>query len=319
MPYRLLTYGDLWRLGVIAASTALFGLVAPFTALRVDWTTLVPVFLMAGVLTGVGVAYRALGRDEGIAAATFVVAQIILYSNIAVLDNYLGLELRRPLNDAFLASIDSALGLDWWGYVNLVKSNRLVGGILTAAYLSSLAQVALAVIILGFAKRFDRLDRFTLAFMFSSAITIAVWTVFPSFGALPLHYAQGLPEPPFFLAMTKEVATKLLALHAGPSPLLRLDEVTGLIGCPSFHTSLAILAIYALWDTPYVGKIALCANALVFAAVPADGGHHFVDLASGAAVTFVSLYLADIAMQRKQRLEIFAPEAVQAAGQRVAA
>lgn len=304
MPYRLLTYGDFWRLGVIAACTALFGLVAPFTSVRIEWITLVPVFLMAGVLTGVGVGYRALGRDEGIAAAVFVVAQIILYSNIAVLDNYLGLELRRPLNDAFLARVDAALGLDWWAYVNWVKSNHVIGQLLTAAYLSSLPQVAAAVIVLGFMKRFDRLDRFTLAFMFSSASTIALWTAFPSFGALPLHYSQGLADPTFFLAMTKEEALKLLSLHAGPTPVLRLDELTGLIGCPSFHTALAILTVYALWGTPYVGKIAVALNAIVLASIPADGGHHFADVAVGVAVTAASLYLADLALRSKARLGI---------------
>ncbi len=304
MPYRLLTQGDYWRIGVIAACTLLFGLVAPFTSIRIEWMTLVPVFLMAGLLTGVGVGYRALGRDEGIAAAVFVVAQIILYSNIAVLDNYLGLELRRPLNDIYLAQVDAAMGIDWWAYVNWVKSNHVIGQILTAAYLSSLPQVAVAVIALGFMKRFDRLDRFTLAFMFSSALTILLWTAFPSFGALPLHYSQGLPDPAFFLAMTKEEALKLLSLHAGPTPVLRLEELTGLIGCPSFHTALAILTVYALWGTPFLGKIAVALNIIVLAAIPADGGHHFADLGVGAVVTLASLYLANIALQSKAGLEI---------------
>lgn len=302
MPYRLLTIGDCWRLGVIIACAALFELATPYTALRIDWVTLVPIYLMAATLTGVAVAYRLLGRDEGIAAAVFVVAQVIVYSNVAVLDNYLGLELRRPLNDAFLARVDQAMGIDWWGYVVWVKSNPVVGRLLTVAYLSSLPQVAVAIIILGFGKRFDRLDRFSLAFMFSSALTIALWTAFPSFGALPLHYAQGLADPTFDLAMSKEEALKLLALHAGPTPILRLEDLTGLIGCPSFHTALAILTVYALWGTPYVGTLAVTLNVLVLASIPADGGHHFVDMALGAAITVGSLFLADIALQRKMRL-----------------
>lgn len=304
MPRRLLTYGDIWRLGFIAVCAALFVLVAPFTAIRVEWASLAPVLLMGALLTGVAVAYRSLGRDEGIAAAVFVVAQIILYANVALLDNYLGLELRRPLNDAFLARADSSLGLDWWAYVTWVKSNGLVGGLLTAAYLSSLPQVAAAIIILGFSKRFERLDRFTLAFMFASAITIALWTAFPSFGALPLRYARGLPDPTFFLAMTKDEALKLLSLHAGPTPLLRLEELTGLIGCPSFHTALAMLTVYALWGTPYAGKMAVCLNVLVLASIPADGGHRFADVAVGAAVTLVALYLAETALQRKAGIKV---------------
>jgi hypothetical protein len=301
MPHRLLTHGDYWRLGVIAACTALFGLVVPFTPIRIDWATLLPVYLGAATLTAVGVAYRLLGRDETIAATVFVVAQIVVYSNIAVLDNYLGLELRRPLNDAFLASIDSALGMDWWAYVNWVKSNPVVGQILTVAYLSSLPQVAVAIVILGFTGRFERLDRFSVAFMFSSALTIAIWIAFPSFGALSLHYAQGLPEPPFFLVTTKDEVLKLHSLYAGPTPTLRLEELTGLIACPSFHTALTILTIFALWGVPIVGKIAVALNIVVLASIPADGGHHFVDMAIAAAVTVASLYLANAALQGKAR------------------
>lgn len=298
MPHRLLTFGDFWRLGIILAAATLFGLAAPFTAVEVDWTSLLPIYLMAAVLTGVGAAYRLLGRDEGIAATVFIVAQIVVYSNIAVLDNYLGLELRRPLNDGFLASVDRSMGVDWWAYVSWAKSHPLVGQLLTVAYLSSLPQIAVAITALGFTRRFDRLDRFTLAFMISSALTIALWTAFPSFGALPLHYAQGLPDPTFYLAMTKQEALKLLALHAGPTPVLRLDELTGLIGCPSFHTALAILTVYALWGTPYAGTAAVMWNIVVLASIPADGGHHFADVATGAAVTIASLFLADIAMRR---------------------
>lgn len=306
MSTRLLTYADYWRLGVIFGCVALFELLSPFTALRVDWSTLIPVYLMAGALTGVGVVYRLLGRDEGIAATVFVVAQIVVYSNVAVLDNYLGLELRRPLNDAFLARVDQAMGIDWWGYVVWAKSSPLLGRMLTFAYLTSLPQVAVAIIVLGFTKRLERLDRFTLAFMFSSALTIALWTAFPSFGALPLHYAQGLADPTFELAMSKEEALKLLALHVGPTPTLRMEDFTGLIGCPSFHTALAILSVYALWGTPFFGKLAIVLNILVLMSIPADGGHHFADVAVGAAITVLALRLADFALRRKTIVEIAA-------------
>jgi len=307
MSNRLLTYADYWRLGVIIACVALFEIASPFTSLRVDWTTLLPVYLMAAVLTGVGVAYRLLGRDEGIAATVFVVAQIVVYSNVAVLDNYLGLELRRPLNDAFLARVDQMLGIDWWGYVVWAKSDPVISRVLTFAYMSSLPQVAVAIMVLGFARRFERLDRFTLAFMFSSALAIALWTAFPSFGALPLHYAMGLPDPTFELAMSKEEALKLLALHAGPTPTLRMEDFTGLIGCPSFHTVLAILTVYALWGTPYLGKLAALLNAIVLASIPADGGHHFTDVAVGAMCTSVSLYFANFAMRKNSLVTMAVP------------
>lgn len=299
MPYQILTVGDRWRFSVLAACAAVFALGAPFTGVRVDWMTFLPIYLSSALLIGVGVAYRLLGRDEGIAAATLVAAQIALYAHVVVLNNYLGLELRRPLIDTQLAAIDRALGMDWWAYVTWVKSNPYVARFLTLAYFSSLPQVVVAVLILGFNRRFERLDRFALAFMFSSALTIATWSVFPSFGALPLHYAQGLPDPTFSLAMSKREALTLLSLHAGPTPTLRMEEMLGLIGCPSFHTALAMLSIYALWGMRWVGKAAVALNLVVFVSIPADGGHHFIDVGVGAAITALSIYLAHAAMRSK--------------------
>jgi hypothetical protein len=302
------TPSDRWRLGVIAACVAIFALASPFAAIKIEWATFVPIYLMAAFLTAIGLSYRAMGRDAGIAATTLIVAQVLVYSNVVALDNYLGLELRRPLNDAFLAQIDTTLGLDWHGYVNWVKSSSVFGWVLTAAYESSLIQVAVVIIALGFTQRLERLDKFSLAFMFASALTIAIWAVFPSLGALPLHYAQGLAEPPFHLAMTKAEAFKLLALHAGPTPTLHLDDMTGLIGCPSFHTALAMLTIFALWRTPVLGPLSIAVNVLVLLSIPADGGHHFVDVLAGGAVTAVSLYFADLGLRPARAPALAAPE-----------
>ncbi len=297
MTRKLLTYADCWRLTIILACAGLFLGAAPLVGLRVDWASLAPVFFATALLASIGVAYRLLGRDEGIAATTIIVAQIVLYANIAVLDNYLGLELRRPGIDLDLARLDAALGFDWWGYVTWVKSFAIFGKLLTLAYQSSLPQIAVALIILGFTRRFEKLDQFSLAFMFSSALTILIWTAFPSFGALALHYSQGLPEPTFELAYSKKEALQLLALQAGPTPMLRMDEFVGMIAFPSFHTVLALLTTFALWQIRFVGKLTLALNLIVLASIPADGGHYFVDIGGAVIVTAISLYLSRLVLR----------------------
>jgi hypothetical protein len=75
-----------------------------------------------------------------------VIAQILLFSNFAVLDNYPGLGLRRPLVDEFLAGVDRALGIDWWVYVNWVKSDPFFARVLTYAYMSCLWQLAAVIL-----------------------------------------------------------------------------------------------------------------------------------------------------------------------------
>ena len=213
---RFLTYADKLRFGIIGLAVAILSIAQLFAPLPIEWASFGQPFFLIAALAAVGLAYRGLNRDEGIAAACFVVAQTLLFSNFAVLDNYLGLALHRPLIDEFLAAADRRAGIDWWAYVNWIKSDPFCDRVLSFAYISSLWQLAAAILFLGFTRRFDRLDRLTLAFMLAGAMTIAVWAVFPNFGALALHYAKGLPEPAFDLVVSKEEVMRLLALYSNP-------------------------------------------------------------------------------------------------------
>ncbi|MBO0734789.1 MAG: phosphatase PAP2 family protein, partial [Methylocapsa sp.] len=296
---RFLTYADKLRLGIIGLALAVLSIAQLFAPLPIEWASFGQPFFLIGALAAVGLAYRRLNRDEGIAAACFVVAQILLFSNFAVLDNYLGLALHRPLIDEFLAAADRRAGIDWWAYVNWIKSDPFFGRILAFAYISTVWQLAAAILFLGFTRRFDRLDRLTLAFMLAGAVSIGFWAIFPNLGALPLHYAHGLPGPTFTLVMSKEEAMQQLALFSGPVPVLRFSSLMGIIGCPSFHTVMAVLTVEALWPIPLAGILSLACNIVVLLSVPADGGHHFVDVGAGILVSFASLALARALLARE--------------------
>jgi PAP2 superfamily len=297
---RLLTPADKMRLGITGLALVIFLLAQPFSRLKIEWPSFCWPYFLIAVLAAVGLAYRGLNRDKGIAAACFAMAQILLFSNLAELDNYLGLTLHRPLIDEYLAGIDRTIGIEWWAYVNWVKTNPFLGRVLTCAYISSIWQLAAIILFLGFTRRFARLDRLTLAFVLSGSMTIAFWVVFPNFGALALHSAKGLPEPAFNLSVSKNDALQLLALYAGPVPPLRFSDLTGLIGFPSFHTVMAFLTVQAAWKIPFAGLAALAGNILVLLAIPADGGHHFVDIAGGFFVALVSTAFADAFLRQTQ-------------------
>jgi PAP2 superfamily len=113
-----------------------------------------------------------------------------------------------------------------------------------------------------------------------------------------LHYAQGLPDPAFDLVMSKKEAMQQLALHAGPVPPLRFGDLLGLIGCPSFHGVMAVLTVRALWGLPVSGPLALAANIPVMLSIPANGGRHFVDVAGGILVAFLSAAFANAILRR---------------------
>lgn len=306
---RFVTPSDRWRLSLLGCCCVLLLIIQPMTAIVINSATFLRPFLIIAAVAATGLIYRGLGRDESVGATCFVLAQMLLFSNCIALLNYLGLALHRPLHDEFLARADDMLGLDWWGYVTWLKSNPYIAGATTLAYNSSLFQLVAAILALGFTRRFERLDRFSLAFMIAATITVGAWCLFPNLGALPLHYAQGLPEPSFSLAMTKKDALELMALVAGAVPPVQFEELTGLIGCPSFHTVLALLTLYAFWPIPWLGLLAAAVSVPVFLSIPADGGHHFVDMAAGLVVTAVSLGLASLAPSHRLEPRIVAQEA----------
>jgi PAP2 superfamily len=303
MTNRYLTPADKWRLGIIGFALLVFFAAQLAAPLPIEWVSFAEPYLLIAFLAALGLAYRGLIRDEGIAAACFVLAQIFMFINVGVLDNYLGLALHRPLVDEGLAAVEHTFGLDWWAYVNWIKSNEFFGRILTCAYLSSTWELTPIIVFLGFTRRFACLDRTTLAFMLAGLMTIAFWVVFPNLGALPLHYAHGMPDPTFGLAMSKAEAMQQLALFAGPVPTLRFSDLMGIIGCPSFHTVMIVLTIYAVWEFRFARMAALACNFLVLLSIPADGGHHFIDVAGGLLVAFIAIALADAFLQQTESAE----------------
>jgi membrane-associated phospholipid phosphatase len=77
-----------------------------------------------------------------------------------------------------------------------------------------------------------------------------------------------------------------------------LEDLTGYVGFPSFHTIMAILTVQALWGLPVSGPLALAVNIPVLFSLPADGGHHFIDLAGGVLLTLLSIALANAILRQ---------------------
>ena len=101
---RLLTSSDRWRLTLLGGCLALLALFQPLTSITIAPATFAPPILLIAFVGALGLIYRLLSRDEGIAATCFALSQLLLFSNCAALLNYLGLALRRPLNDTLLAA-----------------------------------------------------------------------------------------------------------------------------------------------------------------------------------------------------------------------
>jgi membrane-associated phospholipid phosphatase len=250
--------------------------------------------LLAGVAATVcGLYYRHRRGEERLAAALIGTAHLIWFScSIAVL-NYLAVAFNRPLIDDILLGWDVALGIDWVALFKTLKGTPLLSELLTAAYASSLLQIALVVPMLALLGRIERLDRFFLAFILAAAVTIGFWAAFPSFGAATHLFSIGVVTDLPGAAVDRAYVKTLLALKAGQLPHIVMAEMKGIIAFPSFHTVMAALTVYAAAAIPRLLWVALPWNAIVLLSVPVDGGHHVVDIPAGLILAWAAIAAAN--------------------------
>ena len=167
--------------------------------------------------------------------------------------NYFLLTIAGPLIDEELASIDQMAGIDWLSLMRFAELHPLANRILNLAYISTLPQIAILVNCLGLCGRPSDIYKLCLTIAIGAAITVAMWTLAPSFGAFSVYPVSGTPQ--FVLAVDFAYARDLLNLFAhGPSRISPF-EVKGLIAFPSFHTVLAIIITwYAGASNPCAGS-----------------------------------------------------------------
>ena len=289
----------------VFAMTALLGLVVAgalsFSAFTIVWRSTIPTLAASFALLVVGVIYRTRRPNPRIAAMTMATSALLLFSMLMALSNYLALSLQRPLIDSILAGWDRALGIDWPSLVAAVQALPWLKLVLSVAYMTTLPQIAIVVVILSLSGRLDRLAEFMLAFSIAALITVAFWAAFPSFGAFAYFWQLNPALADSGLIVDAVYARELYDLREGRITALAIDELTGLIAFPSFHTAIAVLAAYYLWPVRFAGVLALLLNILVVLSVPFDGGHHFVDVPAGIVVAALGIVLADLWLLAESR------------------
>jgi hypothetical protein len=287
----------------VFAFAALLGLVVtvalPFSGFSLVWPSTIPTLAASCALFVVAVIYRTRRPNARIAAMTMGTSALLLFSMAMALSNYLALSLQRPLIDPILAGWDGALGIDWLALVAAVQGLPWLKLVLSVAYMTTLPQIAIVVVILALSGRLERLAEFMLAFCIAALITVAFWAAFPSFGAFAWFWQLDPALADSGLIVDAAYARELYDLQEGRITALSIDELTGLIAFPSFHTAIAVLAAWYLWPVRIAGVAALLLNVLVVMSVPFDGGHHFVDVPAGIVVAALGIVLADLWLSKE--------------------
>jgi len=287
-------------LTVAAACFVLDVVLVAFNGVNLDWISYGFTLAMPVLFTAVGLTMRATARSERLAAMLVGAGIFMFFSTYLNLFSYLFLPLKRETFDALLVTMDAALGFSWVNAMVLAVDYPLISDILKAAYVTTLPQVSLIIILLALLNRRHELDHFMISVTFSATVTVCFWVLFPTLGPsgmlvdeVPQSVWRNL-QP----IVNEYYARELVEIAKNGPGFVTPSEVRGLIGFPSYHAILAFSVAYAGWKIAYLRWPILILNALVLPSIFIQGGHHLMDLFGGLAVFILGTVLATHTVNR---------------------
>jgi hypothetical protein len=275
------------QVAVLTASAALYSRLG----LSISWPTTVPTLLLLGIFAVAwSVHYWMPGAaKEWIVAETlFVTLLVCSFAFLTAPAQYAAVALKRPLIDPWLAAADGALGIDVPSLAAWTHTHNLLAWVLWAAYVTFIPQLFIAIVMIGLVRR-DReaLWEFCFHFHFCLAMTLVALALFPAECAFNYYgFASTLDQTRF--------TSHFFALRLGTHPVIRFDDLEGLISMPSFHASGGLMVTWSLRQFMWLRWAIAFLNVLMITATFMTGAHYFVDV-----VATVLLFLASIGVYRR--------------------
>ncbi|WP_426238287.1 phosphatase PAP2 family protein [Pararhizobium sp. DWP1-1-3] len=245
-------------------------------------------------MIALGQYYRTIRPDLRVSATVTATGLFIIFTLGGSIFNYMLLPVHFPTIDGVLAQIDTAIGFSWLETMIWLSGYPLLVGLFHIIYVSSLPQMIIVILILGFSGKTHSLYRFLLTGMIGVLVAMIFWFFFPSFGTAALYSLPPAVRDAMPLAVGPEYGAQLnrLALH-GVSYLTPKD-VLGLIAFPSFHTVMACMSVYFLRHSRVLFFISLAINSVMLPAIVVQGGHHLTDLFGGFVTFGLAYWLSGI-------------------------
>ncbi len=241
---------------------------------------------VALVMFALALGYRTIGRAAEIATTLIACSFFILFSNAGAVLNNLLIAPGSQTIDPLLFRADAALGFDWRAFAIALSDYPALCRVLSWTYQSSLVQMAVVLIWLGFTGSRVNLHRFLLVGMIASCVTMAFWTLAPSFGPSPYIDLPAAVDARIGRVVDAGYGDRLLALAAnGAPPVIGQEHLMGLIAFPSMHTVMALMTTLFARGTRLFWPLVLI-NLLMIPAILLQGGHHVVDVLGGTALFF---------------------------------
>lgn len=279
-----------WRiLNLFGLATLALGYSLGFT---VDLDVLI-VLPVIGALLAVHFFYRTLRPNPAFAASTGVAAFFISCMLVMGPLSYIVVANGRPLMDADFAAIDAALGFDWRAVQRFTAQNWWLSKGGAWVYGWSGMQMILTWTVLIWTGQFHRLSIFLSALVLATGVVLIISGFMPAAGAY-VHYGVAADQMGHLKGTGAGVwhLKHFTALRDGSLRHLVLAQSEGLITFPSFHTVVAVLAGWGLWQMRlWRWPMAVLSAAVISTTVPI-GGHHLIDLFAGGLAAAAAVAVA---------------------------
>jgi hypothetical protein len=218
------------------------------------------------------------------------IVQFIVALKAFVPLTYLAAAAGYALVDSALTKLDAKCGFEWNAEANWVANHPAFDWLLQSAYHSIYYQGALVLLVGSVTRPGHRNGEIIWQFCISLALTCAIFAFTPALEHVA-HIGTGW-------------MTTLMMIRNGEWTSLDFSRVEGIIGFPSFHTTLAILLVYAVRNHRWLLTVFVPLNLLLIVATLSVGGHYFVDLPAGAAVAFISIAATRLLRQQLAKFRL---------------
>jgi hypothetical protein len=197
-----------------------------------------------------------------------------------------------PLQDPWLMRSSAAIGLDYRALLEWIAERPPLGELLELAYMSCGPMIYIAPLILAWTRQNRRLRRFVTLYALLLTLCVFISILLPAEGyalyaPLPADLIRRLPPgtATFFAGVAG-------AYRSGALRVLDPGHFEGVVEFPSFHTVMALLTVYALWETPILRVVAVALSGAVLLSVVPIGGHYVWDIVAAVALFVGALAIA---------------------------
>jgi len=279
---------------LLASIAVLIGVLELRRPLVIEPASSIPFLIACAPVVAVALCYTYLRPRQNFAVMAITLSQMLVFSMMGCVLQYLLAREGGPMWDATLSGCDKALGVDWLSLVRTVDAHPVVAWTLGKAYQAMIPEAIAVILILGVLNRLDQLRVFLLAGMLCGAIIIILSPLFPSVSS---YVFLGLTQADFKHVNVVPGYSQLAdfeALRRGTFTVIHLPQLQGIIAFPSYHAGLATTNAWGFWNSriEWLRWPGMLLAAATIISAPVFGGHYVVDVLGGIAIAVCSIIAA---------------------------